>query len=256
MMYKRVFSILIGLVLLFLVFPAPALACFIFTRPTPVVYGQPFEIHVTGAIPSSTYQVKTCKSGVFVLSGLVCATASLVGGILQRDRVTIGADGTITFVAQAPNAPAVPVVGGLLDPATTIELWVNNGSSAIDSCHAKINYSVAGPGGTVQDSLKQTCDYGSGFGVDTAIGCVPTDNLANFITYVLKFAFLASGGIILLMGISTGYTLVTSQGNPEKLAGAKENLVALFSGLILIVFSMVLLQAIGADVLGLPSFLP
>ena len=96
-----------------------------------------------------------------------------------------------------------------------------------------------------------------GEGISTAIGCIPTngpDGLKGFLEFVLKWAFFASGGIIVLMVIATGYTLLTSQGNPEKLQAAKENLVALFSGLILIAFSLVLLQTIGADILKLPTF--
>lgn len=89
---------------------------------------------------------------------------------------------------------------------------------------------------------------------NTAIGLIKTGNLEEFLTFVLKFAFFASGGVILLMIISTGYTIITSAGNPEKLQAAQENIVALFSGLALIAFSLVLLQAIGADILGLPGF--
>lgn len=91
-------------------------------------------------------------------------------------------------------------------------------------------------------------------GVDTAIGCVPTGNLQLTVGFVLKFALGASAGIIVLMLIATGYNLLTSQGNPEKLAAAKENVVSIFSGLILIIFSLVLLQTVGSSVLGLPTF--
>lgn len=76
----------------------------------------------------------------------------------------------------------------------------------------------------------------------------------GLVKFVLQFAFGISGGIILLMTIATGYMVLTSSGNPEKLQGAKENLVSIFSGLILIAFSLVLLQAIGADILKLPTF--
>lgn len=91
-------------------------------------------------------------------------------------------------------------------------------------------------------------------GVDTAIGCVPTGDLKAFLEWILKYVFFASGGIIVLMVIATGYTIITSQGNPEKLQAAKENIVALLSGFGLIVFSLILLQVIGANVLGLPTF--
>lgn len=88
----------------------------------------------------------------------------------------------------------------------------------------------------------------------TAIGSVPTGDLSQFLQFALKWSFYASGGIILLMVIATGYTVLTSAGNPDKLQAAQENIIALLSGLGLIVFSLVLLKAIGAGILGLPGF--
>lgn len=93
-----------------------------------------------------------------------------------------------------------------------------------------------------------------GLGVDTAIGCIPTGDFTSFLSFLLRWAFGIAGGIILLMSIATGYALMTSSGDPQKLQGAKENIVAIFSGLILIGFSLVLLQTIGADILKLPTF--
>lgn len=91
-------------------------------------------------------------------------------------------------------------------------------------------------------------------GVNTAIGCVPTGQLDKFLSFLLKWALGASSGIIFLMLILTGYNVLTSGGNPEKLQAAKENVISIFSGLILIVFSLILLKAIGADILELPPF--
>lgn len=104
-----------------------------------------------------------------------------------------------------------------------------------------------------------TCDPSSGQtvgskGVQSAIGCIPTGDLPAFLAFILKFALGAAGGITVLMFIATGYTLITSTGNPEKLQAVKENLVSIFSGLIMIGFSLVLLQTIGAGVLKLPGF--
>lgn len=105
--------------------------------------------------------------------------------------------------------------------------------------------------------LQATCTEGDSkgkTGIQSAIGCIPTESLPETLGFVLKFALGAAGGVIILMLIVTGYGILTSQGNPEKLAAAKENVVSIFSGLILIVFSLVLLQTIGANILGLPSF--
>lgn len=88
----------------------------------------------------------------------------------------------------------------------------------------------------------------------TAIGPVPVSDFQKFVEFLLQYAMAISGGIILLMLIATGYTVLTSGGNPEKLQGAKENVVAIISGLLLIVFSQVLLHAVGADIFKLPGF--
>lgn len=107
---------------------------------------------------------------------------------------------------------------------------------------------------SLESKQKDCSTHGKGF--DTAIGCIPTSKIDEFLKFLLKWTFFASGGIILLMTIATGYTIITSAGNPEKLQAAKENIVALFSGLFLIAFSLILLQTIGADILKLPTFTP
>jgi len=91
-------------------------------------------------------------------------------------------------------------------------------------------------------------------GINTAIGCVPTGKPEKFVEFLYKWAFGAAAGIITIMVILTGYKVLTSGGNPEQLQSAKENIVSIFSGLILIAFSLVLLQAVGANILQLPTF--
>lgn len=94
----------------------------------------------------------------------------------------------------------------------------------------------------------------SGEGVDTAIGCIPVSNPVGFVSFFLRYALGIAGGIIVLMIIITGYQFMFSGGNPEKLQAAKENVVAIFSGVIMIIFSLVLLRTIGANILLLPTF--
>jgi len=94
---------------------------------------------------------------------------------------------------------------------------------------------------------------------NTAIGCIPIGAgvgglPTGLLNFILQWTFGISGGVIILMLIMTGYALVTSSGNPEKLQAVKENIVSIFSGVLLIVFSVVLLRAVGADVLLLPTF--
>lgn len=98
-----------------------------------------------------------------------------------------------------------------------------------------------------------TCDNGT-TGIQSAIGCIPTGDLKDFLGFILKFVFGITGGIILIMLIITSYNILTSAGNPEKVQASKENLVSILSGLILIAFSLILLQTIGVTILQLPGF--
>ena len=46
-----------------------------------------------------------------------------------------------------------------------------------------------------------------------------------------------------------------SRGNPDKVNDAKEQLTAAIVGLLFIIFSLVFLEFIGLDILGIPNFL-
>jgi hypothetical protein len=49
---------------------------------------------------------------------------------------------------------------------------------------------------------------------------------------------------------------MTSQGDPEKVKEARESITAAVAGLLVIIFSIVLLQLITVDILHLPGFKP
>lgn len=94
------------------------------------------------------------------------------------------------------------------------------------------------------------CDNGS---LSTAIGCVPLQ-LNTFINALLAWTAGIAGGIAFLLMIFGSLQMVTSQGNPEQLKKGREQFIAAISGLLFIIFSITLLQIIGADILGIPGF--
>lgn len=115
-------------------------------------------------------------------------------------------------------------------------------------------------GTTTNASLAQPCNESdlaaNGDGckrIDTALGYVSTD-ASNFTRWVLGFILSISGGIVILIIIITGYKLMTSQGDPEKVKGAKDQLTAAIIGLLFIIFSLAILELITRDILGLPGF--
>jgi len=99
----------------------------------------------------------------------------------------------------------------------------------------------------------QTCPSGLGEGMVTALGCIPTKP-DKFVIWFLQKAIGLGGGIAFLLIIWGAFTIITSAGNPEKLNNGKEIIVSAVSGLLMIIFSVVLLKIIGVDILGIPGF--
>lgn len=89
--------------------------------------------------------------------------------------------------------------------------------------------------------------------VGSGIGSINTDP-ASFIKFLFQLILSLSGGIALLVMIRAGYKYMTSQGNAEALKSAQEEITSAVVGLLFLIFSMVLLQVIGVDVLQLPDF--
>ena len=89
--------------------------------------------------------------------------------------------------------------------------------------------------------------------VATAIGNINTD-ASGFIKSIFSLVLGISGGIALIFIIISGYRIMASRGNPEALQGAQEQLTSAIIGLLFIIFSLVILQIIGVDILRIPGF--
>lgn len=89
--------------------------------------------------------------------------------------------------------------------------------------------------------------------VNTALGLIPTTP-AGLVTTVFGILLGLSGGIALILIIFSGYQLMASGGNPEKVKEARERLTSAIVGLIFIIFSFAIFQTITAGILQLPGF--
>lgn len=89
--------------------------------------------------------------------------------------------------------------------------------------------------------------------IQTDFGCWPNDP-DGFVQafYNVGLAFVA--GIAILAIIVGGYTIMTSQGNPEKLNVGKSWIFYAIVGLLLAVFGYVFIQVVVVDVLRVPGF--
>ncbi|MFS8159865.1 MAG: hypothetical protein ACMG6E_06575 [Candidatus Roizmanbacteria bacterium] len=84
--------------------------------------------------------------------------------------------------------------------------------------------------------------------------CIPLSFTSFIKDWVLK-TMIGFAGIFALLNIIYGaYQLQTSQGNQDKVKAARERVTASIVGLLMILFSVLLLKVIGVDILQLPGF--
>lgn len=91
-------------------------------------------------------------------------------------------------------------------------------------------------------------------GTWTALGCIPV-NPAGFVSWLLQKVIGLAGGIAFLLILYGGFQILTSTGDPEKLASGKDIVVGALAGLLMIIFSVLLLRIIGYDILQIPGFI-
>lgn len=90
-------------------------------------------------------------------------------------------------------------------------------------------------------------------GTWTAIGCIP-NNAQGFIKIMLQFIVGLGGGIAFLFLLRGAILVLTSQGDPEKLAQGKDWITSAIFGLLFIAFATVIISIIGVDILKIPGF--
>jgi hypothetical protein len=95
---------------------------------------------------------------------------------------------------------------------------------------------------------------GNPIALNTAIGCIPFDDASSLIGFLLRWAIGIGGGIAFLLIIIAGFQIITSSGNPEKLQAGKELLTSAIAGILLLIFSVFILELIGVDILKIPGF--
>lgn len=90
-------------------------------------------------------------------------------------------------------------------------------------------------------------------GVWTALGCIAVQP-ADFIKTLIRIGFGIGGGIAFLFMVMGVIKILTSQGNPETLNDGRGMITSAVAGLLLIIFSVIVLKIIGVDILELPGF--
>lgn len=106
---------------------------------------------------------------------------------------------------------------------------------------------------TPEAFLNPVCDKDGSNTCSTALGPISTDP-AGFVKSAFGILLSLAGGIALVLIMISGYRLMVSQGNPEKVQAAREQLTSAIVGLLFIIFSITILQVIGVNILNLPGF--
>ncbi len=100
-------------------------------------------------------------------------------------------------------------------------------------------------------ALAQTC---GATGINTAIGCIDVlGSQEAFLGDLLRWAVGVGSGIAFLLIVYAGFMIMTSSGNPERLKAGQELLTSALSGLVLLVFSIFILNLIGVKILQIPG---
>ncbi|HLD02048.1 MAG TPA: pilin [Patescibacteria group bacterium] len=103
------------------------------------------------------------------------------------------------------------------------------------------------------DSGDSTDWYDKCLEVDTGVGNISTTP-GKFLTRVIGLILGVAGGIALLLIMYEGYKVMMARGNPEVMQSAREMITSAIVGLLFIIFSLVILEFVGVDVLAIPGF--
>jgi hypothetical protein len=90
--------------------------------------------------------------------------------------------------------------------------------------------------------------------VTTGLGITLWTDPEAFVKSIFAFLLSISGGILLALIIYSGYQMMTSRGDPERIKAAQERITSAIVGFLFLVFSVMLLEIIGVNILRLPGF--
>ena len=111
-----------------------------------------------------------------------------------------------------------------------------------------------GDGWIERNALNPQCTTASGrVGIRTAIGCIGVTSQTDLLLFVLPWAIGVGGGTAFILIVVAGFLVLTSAGDPQRAKAGKELLGAAFAGLLMIIFSVYILDIIGIRILRLPG---
>lgn len=222
----------------------------------------------TNLTPNTSYKGKLTRISDGYSFNEIEKTSNVVGGLTFTfgDNLTPVPAGEYVF--EIPNLneggklcefKPIPVnnLGGTVEPAP--EDVKNNCKESKGGCSSAGGEQCSTETGltkaeieSIADTQKRTAYLSMLDGVKTAVGCVPTrpDRLVDSI---MKYATFILGGVALLLMFIASWQWITALGNPDAINKARDQFINAFIGLLFIIFSGLLLQIIGVDILDIPG---
>ncbi len=160
-------------------------------------------------------------------------------------------------ISQTPVANLVNVTG-LKDAQVCVEgARQTSTDSASQSC--KCVRDPLGKGALCEKYISQptelqACLNCSGNGIWTGLGCINT-SVGGFVGSLMGIGIGLAGISALLCIIYSAFILQVSQGNPERLKKAREYLTNCIVGLLVILFSVMILRLVGVTIIKIPGFI-
>lgn len=106
---------------------------------------------------------------------------------------------------------------------------------------------------TPRPTLNPNCTRNGQNGIYSAVGCIPVSSNNGLLSFILPWAIGVGGGTAFILIIVGGFLVMTSAGNPERAKAGKELITAAISALLLIIFSVFVLDFIGIRIFRLPN---
>lgn len=162
-----------------------------------------------------------------------------------------------------PNPPSCGDVGQqcceqnvFANPCKTDKLECNKETNLCETKRTTAPFLLCN---SVAADMKKDCDDCVNKGTDenptvwTAIGCIETEG-NSIVTSLVRIGLGLAGGALLLIILAAAFLLSTSQGDPKKTDDGQKMVTAGVTGLLFIIFSVVILRTIGIDILQIPGF--
>jgi hypothetical protein len=167
------------------------------------------------------------------------------GVVLSKTTITDVSDGTMKVeCSEVSNCFRRSAIGGLSSTYDCVSTTAKACAGTKD-CSKGI--------GTTCNTNDGSVSGPEGDGVLTAIGCIPNEP-QKLVESILKYGTLAAGGVAFLLMLLAAIQMITAEGNPNTIKTSQEKFYSAIIGLLLIIFSVLLMQVIGIDLLGLKGF--